>query len=441
MKLSTLTTDFQIILDYLEENQQNYPSVYDEILSQLENNGKDKDSIRLFTITRLVLDYFPTDENFQKLFDYTPDELASILNAILTDRDSYIKIWNKINEITDLTAFEYSFPDDTDEVNYGNEYISPTYGRYGYNKPVILDENETSVDCIDDGGIEFTAYFLDGEFTHAYTIQNEAHSLGVFGENGSYDVPDDFIVFLTNLISNIEINSDDVPTAVWVDDEITEGMTSYELADIWEGNLFYFNEQNKIVEIFGVELANDMIADIYNWGDLSNDKKEKVYDYLTANPELVEELANKGNVVTQQQAIQQQIEEDEDEVVETKKKYTDAQIAKSMNITLEQLFTLRVMKPGATFTFKKPYKYYNRKTKKYLESKKGTFNHFSELFDKGYVSYNKVGGVYTSMKAKEFFNKTSAKVVSYEGPATDLSLVEPTEADLNKIRKFGKMVY
>jgi hypothetical protein len=89
MKLSTLTTDFQNILEYLEENQQQYPSLYDEILSLLENKGNDKDDIRLVTIIRLILDYFPTDENFQALFDYSQEELNSILIAILTDDASY----------------------------------------------------------------------------------------------------------------------------------------------------------------------------------------------------------------------------------------------------------------------------------------------------------------------------------------------------------------
>jgi hypothetical protein len=111
MKLSTLTTDFQNILEYLEENQQQYPSLYDEILSLLENKGNDKDDIRLVTIIRLILDYFPTDENFQALFDYSQEELNSILIAILTDDASYKEIWDKLVEITDLSEFEYSFPE------------------------------------------------------------------------------------------------------------------------------------------------------------------------------------------------------------------------------------------------------------------------------------------------------------------------------------------
>ena len=148
------------------------------------------------------------------------------------------------------------------------------------------------------------------------------------------------------------------------------------------------------------------------------------------------------DTILQQEVMQQKIEEDEDEVVETKKNYTDAQIAKSMNITLDQLFTLRKLKDNSPFSFKTPYKYKDRKRKTILESKKGTFYHFSELFNKGYVSVCETSsGNMFSMKAKEFFTKTSVRTLKYEGPETDLSSVEPTEADIEKIKKYGEYEY
>lgn len=355
MKLSTLTTDFQIVLDYLEENNE---SLYNEILSQLENNGTDKDSIRLVTIIRMILDYFPKDKEFQALFDYAPEELIGILNAIISNKESYKQIWDKLIEITDLSSYEYYFPEvNVDTENYSNEFVTS--------------------------------------------------------------------------------EKDDTPTAVWIDGP-GEETVSYELCDLWDNNLDFWHEDSILDEVFGSLVIG---GDIYSWDDLTEYQKEKVWEYLNNNPDITDNLANKGNVVTQQQAMQQQIKEDEDEVVETKKNYTDAQIAKSMNITLDQLFTLRTLKDNTPITFKTKYKVKDRKTKKITESNKGMFWHFSELFNKGYVGVRMPDGGGTSMKAKEFFNKTSVRTLKYEGPTTDLSTVEPTEADLNKIKKFGKYSY
>jgi hypothetical protein len=103
MKLSTLTTDFVKVLDYLEINNK---EIYNSILGQLLNDGNDKDDIRLVTIIKQILDYFLIRKDFQKLFDYSEDQIEKLLFELKNNQDSYNKVWNEIVSVTDLSKYQ-----------------------------------------------------------------------------------------------------------------------------------------------------------------------------------------------------------------------------------------------------------------------------------------------------------------------------------------------
>lgn len=108
MKLSTLTTDLGLILDYFETNN---IELYDDILYELGNSGTDKDDIRKITIVRLILTEFMYNLKFQAMFDYNRVELKKVLSA-LNKRETFLIIWNEICDITDITDYEYKIKND-----------------------------------------------------------------------------------------------------------------------------------------------------------------------------------------------------------------------------------------------------------------------------------------------------------------------------------------
>ena len=108
MKLSTLTTDLGLILDYFETNN---IELYDDILYELGNSGTDKDDIRKITIVRLILTEFMYNLKFQAMFDYNRVELKKVLSALNT-RETFLIIWNEICAITDITDYEYKIKND-----------------------------------------------------------------------------------------------------------------------------------------------------------------------------------------------------------------------------------------------------------------------------------------------------------------------------------------
>ncbi len=113
MKLSTLTTDLGLILDYFETNN---IELYDDILYELGNSGTDKDDIRKITIVRLILTEFMYNLKFQAMFDYNRVELKKVLSA-LNKRETFLIIWNEICAITDITDYEdYEYKIKNDDI-------------------------------------------------------------------------------------------------------------------------------------------------------------------------------------------------------------------------------------------------------------------------------------------------------------------------------------
>ena len=355
MKLSTLTTDLGLIIDYSKTNNR---ELYDSILSELNNSGSHKD-IRKVTIVRLILTEFMTNLKFQAMFDYNKVELKEVLST-LNKRETYLIIWNAICDITDITEFEYNLPAVEDDIvlqsSMNNQQTVQQAVQQAKSEGSYKTRKETDAQTARRMNISVPELLtLRGlKEKDRLSLKKEMNTKDKAGKNAKTKVVK-FVTFNENFDkgfvsleypklkgwlpismgaseffrkTNTKVRkltaaeakaqqvkqqvkqqvstTEEAPTAIWK--TINNEEVSFELEDLWSDILDRWSEFDIYDEIFGssIPLGDD-------WSDLSDYEKEKFYNYLLKNidnPEFAEIFDNE----TKEQQVNQQVSDDYEEM-------------------------------------------------------------------------------------------------------------------------------
>ena len=388
MKLSTLTTDLGLILDYFETNN---IELYDDILYELGNSGTDKDDIRKITIVRLILTEFMYNLKFQAMFDYNRVELKKVLSA-LNKRETFLIIWNEICDITDITDYEYKIKNDDDsEEDIFNGLQKDEFWE------IVRTKLFERLPEVKQKYIEYSEFSNFGE-----QINKEMAVANI----ASYIIIEDIFGCVGN---DLPLNFTEAP-GVFINEMYDVDFVNGFIKDFIDDTSKFKNEKDN-QEYYGD--FDDF--DENSWDEMNATKGfENFFD--EDEDDFVDYSDNAKHQIPTQQFIQQAVQQAqaEGQIIAPKviKEETEAAKARRMNITVPQMRTLEAIKEKTRLSLKTPMSTKD-KSGKNAKTKVMKFISFNPKFDKGmvFLEYPHLKDwLVTSMSASEFFRKFNIRL-------------------------------
>lgn len=442
MKLSTLTTDLGLILDYSETNN---IELYDNILSELGNSGTDKDDIRKITIVRLILTEFIHNLKFQAMFDYNRVELKKVLSALNT-RETYLIIWNEICDITDITEFEYNIKNDDIvlQSSMNNQQTVEQAVQQAKAEGSYKTRKETDAQTARRMNISVPQLLtLRGlKEKDRLSLKKEMNTKDKAGKNAKTKVVK-FVTFNENFDKGF-VSLEYPKLKGWL--PISMGASEFfrktntkvrkltaaevkaqqakQQQDFTAKNIALDKQDYQIEkdnqEYYGDFDGIDEDADDFDENSWDEMNATKGFENLSDEDEddFVDYSDNAKHQIPTQQFIEQKIQEAQEagDIVEPKviKEETEAAKARRMNITVPQMRTLEAIKEKDRLSLKTPMSTKD-KSGKNAKTKVMKFISFNPKFDKGmvFLEYPHLKGwLVTSMGASEFFRKFNVRLKS-----------------------------